>query len=97
MKSFFFVPGNNPKYLGNIRSIDSDEIVLELEDGIPVKDMVLALKLISKIEEKDKYWVRPEIDHKVNDITVLEQVLLLGFKKIIIQDSLTIKTNLPIK
>ena len=84
MRSFFFVPGNNSTFLTKIKTINSDEIVLELEDGIPVDDMELALGLIAEIEEKDKYWVRPEIDHIVNCESVLETVLKMGFIKIIV-------------
>ena len=84
MKSYFFVPANNKSYLRKIPSIESSEIILEMEDGIPSYDIELAISYIENIEKKDVVWVRPNIDHLINNITLLEYLLRLGFKNIIL-------------
>jgi citrate lyase beta subunit len=84
MKSYFFIPANNKKFLEKISDIGSNEIILELEDGIPSNDIHLAISLIKDINAKENLWIRPRIDFIIDNRTLLEHLLDLGFKKIIL-------------
>ena len=84
MKSYFFIPANNKNFLAKIPTLKSDQIILELEDGIPSNDISLALSLINDIDEKENLWVRPRLDIVIDNSSLLEHLLDLGFKKIIL-------------
>ena len=84
MKSFFFVPANSKKYLSKIDSLNSNEIIIELEDGIPSDEIEYSLSLLKDIKDKDKLWIRPKLDYYINETSLLIHLLNFGFKKIIL-------------
>jgi citrate lyase subunit beta/citryl-CoA lyase len=84
MKSYFFIPANNAKYLAKVQSIKADEIILELEDGIPEKDLETALKSIQALDNFKDYWVRPNMNAKVNGAALINVLFDLGFRKMIV-------------
>lgn len=84
MKSYFFVPANNPKYLRKIPFINADEFILELEDGIPENDLNDALKIIIRLDNFSKYWVRPNMNVEIEGKKLVEKLFEMGFRKIVI-------------
>ena len=87
LKSFFFVPANNQKFLNNIKSIKSDFFVFDLEDSIPNKDINMSLKNLKQIKINDNYLARIRFGgFEKNSIesTILDNLISLGFKKFLI-------------
>ncbi|MFQ5920684.1 MAG: HpcH/HpaI aldolase/citrate lyase family protein [Nitrososphaerales archaeon] len=48
LRSFLFVPGNNPKFIEKAKTLGADVICLDLEDSVPAKDKETARQLISE-------------------------------------------------
>ena len=46
MRSIFYVPGNNPKFIEKAPSIPADIITLDLEDSVPPSEKENARKMI---------------------------------------------------
>jgi len=49
MRSQLFIPGNNEKLVGKIPSLDTDVVVLDLEDAVPLEEKEKARQIISSV------------------------------------------------
>lgn len=49
LESYFFIPADKPKYLRKMAEIDSDYLVLDLEDAVAPKNKQLAIELIAEL------------------------------------------------
>lgn len=50
-RSFLFVPATFEKYVSNIKTIEADKIVLDLEDSIDINQISIAYSLIKKFNK----------------------------------------------
>jgi citrate lyase beta subunit len=83
LKTFFFVPTNNYRYIKNISRIASDNFIFDLEDSIIDDDLKICINNISKVSLKNNYYARPRIFFKKNE-KYIKKLVLIGFKKFII-------------
>lgn len=84
MKSFFFIPSNKRKYLDRVNRLQKTELVLELEDGVPVSEIRTAISNITNIKDKSKFWVRPRIDYVFDGTLLLEYLINIGYTNFIL-------------
>lgn len=85
MKSFFFIPGNHPRMVEKIESIQADHLIIDLEDSVGKADLESSIKNVSKIDNKEDLWVRPGLFiNGVFQPVVLNALLEVGFRKFVI-------------
>lgn len=84
MKSYFFIPADHPKFYSKINEIKADEIIIDLEDAFNQSKTDIILNELKNLNEKEKYYVRPNIFGKPNGLEFLSNLFDLGFRKIII-------------
>jgi len=58
MKSYFFIPASNKKFLEKITSLVADFLILDLEDSIHPNDLQSSIDNITQINKKSKCFVR---------------------------------------
>ncbi len=64
LDSYFFIPGNKPKYLEKINSIQADYIVIDLEDAVSVNAKQIAFDMVLNLEIANNHFIRiPLLDH----------------------------------
>ncbi len=86
LKTFFFVPANNIKFIKKAPSIDANYYVYDLEDSISKSEKNIALENLKNIEINDNTYVRPNLytdDNKINSSIILE-LIEMGFKNFLI-------------
>jgi citrate lyase beta subunit len=70
--SYFFIPGNHPKLLEKISTIQSDYVIIDLEDSIEKNEIEDVLCIIKNIPNKTNLFVRPRIfDGIINNTSAL--------------------------
>jgi len=86
LKSYFFIPASNTRFIDKMKSLQADEFVFDLEDAIAKSDIDVALVNLSRISEPQKFWVRPRIFKNEGEIynTLLESLFELRFKKFVL-------------
>ncbi|MEQ8553613.1 MAG: aldolase/citrate lyase family protein [Cyclobacteriaceae bacterium] len=62
MKTYFFIPANNPRFLNKAAEIKADEIILDLEDAIYNSNIYDAVENIIKSNLPSHYLVRLNFD-----------------------------------
>lgn len=55
IRSWMFVPGNNPRYLDKASSVAADAVLLDLEDGVPVADKAEARPMVAEILHREPF------------------------------------------
>ncbi|MCD4735155.1 MAG: hypothetical protein K8R53_03870 [Bacteroidales bacterium] len=58
LDSYFFVPGDKPKFINKIKNIDSKYFVIDLEESVSTNNKILALELIKDLDIKNNFFVR---------------------------------------
>lgn len=58
LDSYFFIPGDKQKYLDKIDTINSDFIIIDLEDAVSGQNKQDALDLVMLLTVKDNYYIR---------------------------------------
>ena len=94
LKTFFFIPTNNQKFIKKVQDIDADYFVFDLEDSISVSEIDEAINNLRKLPIKDNYYVRPHIfDVKENHINLdcLKELINIGFENFVIPKISTVK------
>lgn len=56
--SYFFIPGDKPKYLENVDKLKTDFIVIDLEDAVSTENKQLANQIALELEVKKNMFVR---------------------------------------
>ena len=56
-RSLVFVPGNNPRFLENAKTISADIVCFDLEDSVPEKEKSKARKLIKTALAQRKHYL----------------------------------------
>lgn len=82
MKSYFFIPANNPKFIEKSFHLKSDFFVLDFEDSVLPHQFSDCLKNIQKVETKENYFIRfPFIEMEANEslFSSLSELIRLGF------------------
>lgn len=85
LKSYFFVPANKERFLNKVELIEADEIILDLEDTVPLQELPNSIESISSNSTFKNYFVRPNIfiDNKF-DLSTLKILLNKGFTRFVI-------------
>lgn len=58
LKSYFFVPANNQKFIEKSKSLSANRIVFDLEDAILNDELINCYKNLSIVQPKSKHFVR---------------------------------------
>lgn len=86
LRSLFFVPGNNSRFIGKAKSLKSDILCFDLEDSVPQNQKQTARELIhNELQETSKYqqqiYVRinsPKSDYLNDDLLVITKCKING-------------------
>lgn len=75
-RSRLYLPGNNPRYLNSVSIYESDAVILDLEDSVPVDRKLEARYLVKNALKymdfgKSEIWVRINKDTAKEDMTVI--------------------------
>jgi len=87
LKSFFFIPSNNEKFIRKVNSIDADFFVFDLEDSISNYEIKSSLDKLKKIKLNDNHYARLRFgSFKKNnsESIILSHLINLGFKKFLV-------------
>ncbi len=86
LKTYFFIPATEKKFINKIPQIDADEFVLDLEDAIAENQITQALENIAKIENRSEFIVRPRLFSSSGKLKNknLEPLVDLGFRRFFI-------------
>jgi citrate lyase beta subunit len=81
LKSYFFIPGNNLKFLVKASEITASEIIIDLEDSIYNDSIQDAIANILNLELSKKFFIRLQLD---TDVEYLEPLLKAGYSRFVI-------------
>lgn len=89
IRTMLFIPGSKPKWFNNIQIYESDTIILDLEDSVPVKLKGEARDNVSKaieplFEQNQRIYVRINRGPYGFDMEDLEAVLQPGLEGIVL-------------
>jgi citrate lyase beta subunit len=85
IESFFFIPGNHPKLIEKLETIQADHFIIDLEDSVSKDLLNISVEAVSKIKEKEKLWVRPLLfENEKFKPDLLQRLLNLGFTHFVI-------------
>ena len=87
IKSFFFVPGNNQKFINKVSNLKSDYFIFDLEDSVTPKELEQSIMNLIKIELKDNYYVRFSFFNQENNQLnekLITKLISIGFKNFVI-------------
>lgn len=83
MKSVFFVPANNKKYLDNIKNLNADIIVIDLEDSILKNEYEKSIKNIKNLFKEKKVnkdiYIRVDIKDYVRQLEDTRNLYITGY------------------
>ena len=96
LKTFFFIPSNNCRYIKKIHEIDADNFIFDLEDSTREDELEICIKNISNIKLQNNYYVRPRILFNNNEIYI-KKLVHLGFKKFVLPKISTLQDLRNIK
>lgn len=66
IKSFFFVPAVNPKFISKIPELKADNFILDLEDSVAPDKYSDAVANLENIVPRENFFIRPQVTF-VND------------------------------
>src|SRR6056297_3365765 len=86
IKTYFFIPATEKKFINKIPQIDADEFVLDSEDAIAENQITQALENIGKIGKRSEYIVRPRLFSSSGKLKNknLEPLVDMGFRRFFI-------------
>lgn len=85
MRSFFFIPANNQKFINRVDTIESIDIVFDLEDALFNTSIEEGVSNLLTIEAKDSHWIRFGVSKSEHgSINQLEKLIKRGFCKFIL-------------
>ena len=96
LKSYFFIPAVNSRFIEKMNSLNANEFVFDFEDAVSETDYKRAIKNVSNIGNIQNYWVRPHLfitatdeeGNIGNELVInnpqLEKLFELGFRKFIL-------------
>ncbi|MBP7274251.1 MAG: hypothetical protein KA974_10435 [Saprospiraceae bacterium] len=87
LKTYFFVPANNPTFVEKSRTIQSDYFIFDLEDSVGPGDVEMALESLKRINPKPEHYVRPTFfssESSAIDTELIECLIGAGFTGFII-------------
>jgi citrate lyase beta subunit len=80
LRSFFFIPANNQKFINNVNAIDATDIVFDLEDALFNSSIEEGVSNLIKVNVQDFYWVRfSASNNDETSINHLEKLIKAGF------------------
>lgn len=86
LKTFFFIPANNKKFIKKAPSIVANYYIYDLEDSISKNEKSIAIENLRKIQITENTYVRPNLyndDGTINSKLILE-LIEIGFKNFLI-------------
>ena len=86
LKTFFFVPANNIKFIRKAPSIPATYFVYDLEDSISKKEKNIAFENLKNIEITENTYVRPNLYNENETINseLFLQLIKVGFRNFLI-------------
>ena len=87
LKTFFFIPSDQEKFVIKVSSIDADYFVFDLEDAVAKNEAKACLERLDRLELHDNYYVRPRIefnDGNIPNLKMLNELINIGFRKFLI-------------
>lgn len=86
MKSYFFVPGNNIRFIEKTLSFESNNFIIDLEDGIYNKSIENSVNNILNLLPPLSFYIRISYDiyQNISQLNYLKKLLLQGYHRFII-------------
>lgn len=86
MNSYFFIPANNRKFLSNASAVNSDYLILDLEDAIFNSNIEVAVKNILEFEINKDSFVRINLDLKEQSagLGYIKPLLDYGYRRFVL-------------
>ncbi|MDA3890959.1 MAG: aldolase/citrate lyase family protein [Salinivirgaceae bacterium] len=86
LKTYFFVPSNNTKFLKNVPLIGADYFIYDLEDSVSKNEMSAAIGNLRSITITENSYVRPKLYNEDDTINsdLFSQLIKIGFKNYLI-------------
>lgn len=83
IKTYFFVPLTNPKYIRKAKTLNIDHMVFDLEDAISKGSLEIAHENLKLITDKNISFIRPEINWNSFNHDYLDSLVDQGFHNFI--------------
>lgn len=85
LKSYFFIPGNHPKLISKIGSIEANEIIVDLEDSVKNSDFDEVVSNLGVLGYRGDIWFRPSLTRgRSLDLSSITFLMKAGFRKFVI-------------
>ncbi len=86
LKTYFFIPANNPRFLAKSQNISADYLIFDLEDSVLPEEFGSCLQNLSNNPILPNYYVRFRFFDEENQLREKEftEILNVGFKHFII-------------
>lgn len=86
LKSYFFVPSNNPKFIRNSLTLEADVLVFDFEDSISGNQIDFGVENLSSIEIKENHYARLRFFNENGQINkdLIDKLIKLGFQNFVI-------------
>ena len=85
MRSYFFIPASNKKFLEKVTTLAADYLIFDLEDSILQDDLQFSIDNISHIEAKNKCFVRIPwaVDNLRYSLQVIDRLKTVGYHQFV--------------
>lgn len=86
LKTYFYIPANNEKFVKNAVNITADEIIFDFEDSINENDFEKSLKIVCQNNSNINCFVRPRLFDLKGNLWLAEFSLFIekGFTKFVL-------------
>lgn len=75
LDSYFFIPGDKPKYLSKLDIINADYVVIDLEDAVSLQSKNKAFNLVMTITPKKNHYIRIPFFEYIYSSNQIRQVI----------------------
>ncbi|WPP53309.1 HpcH/HpaI aldolase/citrate lyase family protein [Catalinimonas niigatensis] len=86
MESYFFVPASNTKFLERAKTLQSDYLILDLEDSVLTREVQFAIDNIKSFENKSRCFIRIPLKNEDTNfnVEIIRQLNNLNFHHFIL-------------
>jgi citrate lyase beta subunit len=87
LRTYFFIPANNPRFIEKAEFVDATHLIYDLEDSVNSEYLDQALNNIATVKKKDEAYIRFRL-HEENTNTLnsslIRKLIEMGFKKFVL-------------
>jgi citrate lyase beta subunit len=94
LKTYFFIPANNQRFISKSVTLPADYIIYDLEDSIKASEESESLENLKNVEIKNNYYIRPRLftdDSEKLSVELIDKLIHIGFKRFIVSKFYSLK------